>query len=66
MDRIVVCTKADIDMISERVNQDMKDENKRLKKEGWKVIRLWEHELKGKSINKTITKVTNKIKKKEY
>lgn len=33
MDRIVVCTESDIDMIAKQVNQDMKDENERLKKE---------------------------------
>lgn len=44
-----------------KINQNLKRDkkvNKTLKKQGWKVIRIWEHELKT-----DVGKCTNKIKK---
>ena len=39
--------------------------NKVLKKDGWKVIRIWEHDLKKKELNKTIPKIIKVLKKRK-
>jgi len=44
-----------------RNRQRDKDVNKRLKKGGWKVLRIWEHDVK-KNINKCISRIIETIK----
>ena len=46
--------------ISSNIKRD-KDVNKQLKKMGWKIIRIWEHDVK-KNLNKSYLKILNEIK----
>lgn len=46
--------------LSTNVKRD-KLTNKRLRENGWKVIRVWEHDLRKKDINKTINKVIKNL-----
>lgn len=48
------------DKINSNVERDKKV-NRRLRKEGWKVIRFWEHELKKGSIHRYHKKIVNKL-----
>lgn len=49
--------------INSNVERD-KNVNKQLKKAGWKVIRIWEHDVK-KNLNKSYLKIYKKINKRE-
>ena len=39
--------------------------NKILKKDGWNVIRIWEHDLKKKELNNTLRKIIKVLKKRK-
>ena len=44
----------------EKINSNVlrdKGITKKLKSEGWKVIRIWEHDIKGKNINKCLKRI---------
>ena len=45
--------------IKKNIERD-KEQNKHLKKNGWKVIRVWEHEI-NKNLDKCISKILNKV-----
>ena len=48
------------DKINSNVERDKKI-NRKLRKEGWKVIRLWEHELKKNSIHRGYQKIVKEL-----
>ena len=64
--RHFVMPKSNISFWKKKINSNVKRDskvNEYFKKEGWRIIRVWEHDLKGKDINRNLTRIIKRIKK---